>query len=91
MKMDEIVQELMKHVDDYAIHTVEKIPIGVEPVKKHHKKRIAKKWAKRYGYKTVYKEKPCKKIEVTIPLIIEFCKKENLPLPDELIAMMSYN
>jgi len=29
-------------------------PIGVEPVRRHKRKRIAKKWARRYGYKTVY-------------------------------------
>lgn len=29
--------------------------------------------------------KKCKKIDVTVDLIIEFCKKHNLPLPDEML------
>jgi hypothetical protein len=82
--MQEIVGELMKHVDEYAVESVEKIPVGTKQRKTHGKRRINKKFAKRYGYETVYEEKRCKKIEVTTDMIVEFCFKYGYPLPDEM-------
>ena len=90
MKMNDLVQLLMQHADEYSVESVEKIPIGVEPVKKHHKRRIQKKWIKRYGMKTIYEEKKCKKISVTPGMIVDFCNKYNLPLPDEMLNI-EYN
>ena len=85
--MEDISKLLLEHVDEYAIESMEKILIGTEPVRKHNKKRIQKKWVKRYGIKPVYETKKCKKIDVTYELIVEFCKKYNLPLPDEMLSM----
>ena len=52
----------------------------------HKKKRINKKWKKRYGEKVIYETKKAKKLEVTVDRIIEFCAEKGLPLPDEIIA-----
>jgi hypothetical protein len=89
MTMQEIVNELMKHADEYAVETVEKIPIGTKQRRTHRKCRTNKKWAKRYGYETIYEEKKCKKIDVTTDLIVEFCYKYGYPLPDELIGVIN--
>lgn len=87
MTMEEIVKLLLEHTDEYAVESMERIMIGTEPVRKHHKKRVQKKWLKRFGVKPIYKTKKCKKIVVTTDLIIDFCKKYNLPLPDEMLNM----
>ncbi len=76
----------MQHADEYAISSEEQIPIGTEPVKKHKKRRIQKKWLKRYGIKPIYETKKCKKIDVTPDLIIEFCQKYRYPLPEEFLG-----
>jgi dGTP triphosphohydrolase len=89
MTMQEITQELMKHINEYAVESIEKIPVGTKQRKTHRKHRINKKWAKRYGYETVYEEKKCKKIEVTTELIVEFCFKYGYPLPDELRGIIN--
>ena len=89
MTMQEIAQELMKHANEYAVESIEKIPVGTRQRKTHSKHRINKKWAKRYGYETVYEEKKCKKIEVTTELIVEFCFKYGYPLPDEMRGIIN--
>lgn len=88
MTMQEIVNELMKHADEYAVESIEKIPIGTKQRRTHRKWKTNKKWAKRYGYTTVYEEKKCKKIDVTTDLIVEFCYTHGYPLPDELIGII---
>ena len=56
--------------------------------RKHHKKkRINKKWLKRYGVVTKYERKKCKKIDVTYQTIIDFCYENGYPLPDEIRDM----
>ena len=52
----------------------------------HKKRRINKKWKKRYGEKVVYETKKAKRLDVTVERIIEFCADKGLPLPDEIIA-----
>ena len=89
MTMQEIVGELMKHANEYATESIEKIPVGTKQKKVHHKYRTNKKWAKRYGYETVYEEKKCKKIDVTTDLIVEFCYKYGYPLPDEMMGIVN--
>ena len=89
MTMQEVVQELMKHADEYAVESIAKIPVGTRQRKAHSKHRINKKWAKRYGYETVYEEKKCKKIEVTTELIVGFCFKYGYPLPDEMRGLIN--
>lgn len=89
MTMEQIVSELMKHANEYAVESIEKIPVGTKQKRTHRKKRINQKWAKRYGYITEYEEKKCKKIDVTTELIVEFCYTHGYPLPDELMGVMS--
>jgi hypothetical protein len=89
MTIQEIVGELMKHADEYAVESIEKIPVGTQQKRKHKKWRINKKWAKRYGYETIYAEKKCKKIDVTTDLIVEFCFKYKYPLPDEMMGVVN--
>ena len=52
----------------------------------HKKKRINKKWLKRYGMKVIYETKKAKVLDVTIERIVEFCSEKGLPLPDEMLA-----
>ena len=89
MKMQEVVNELMKHADEYAVESIEQIPVGTKQIKTHRKRRINKKWAKKYGYETIYEEKKCKKIDVTTDLIVEFCYKYGYPLPDEMRGIIN--
>ena len=88
MVVNELIQEMMNHAEELAVESVELLPTGeYEPVRKHKKKRIQKKWVKTYGMKPVYKKKKCKKIDVTIPMMIEFCQKYNFPIPSDLAMM----
>ena len=89
MKMQEVVNELMKHADEFAVESIEQIPVGTKQIKTHRKRRINKKWAKKYGYETIYEEKKCKKIDVTTDLIVEFCYKYGYPLPDEMRGIIN--
>ena len=55
----------------------------------HKKKRINKKWLKRYGVVPVYETKKCKKIDVTLDLIVEFCSEKGLALPDAILTIQN--
>lgn len=88
MTMQDIVQELLKDPDKYAVESEEQILVGTKPKRTHKKRRIAKKWLKRYGVVPVCETKKCKKIDVTLDLIVEFCSEKGLPLPEELISMV---
>lgn len=68
----------------YFVEKYAEIPKIVQ-VRKHKKKRINKKWAKRYGYKTIYETKKAKAMDVTIDKIIDFCYEKQLALPEELL------
>jgi hypothetical protein len=74
----------MKH-EEYFVESYEQIITGLKPARTHKKRRIAKKWLKRYGHKYVIETKKCKKIDVTLDLILEFCQKYGYPLPDEML------
>lgn len=85
MTVQEIAMEIMaNHLDEYAVESYEEIPMVV-PKKRNHKRRIQKKWLKRYGQKLIYIKKKCKKIDVTIELIADFCMKYNYPMPQEIL------
>lgn len=84
--MEELVQKLIEHSDEYAVESYEDIVVGVEPKKKHKRWRTQKKWIKRYGMQPKIERKKCKKIDVTVDLIIQFCQDYNLPLPDEILT-----
>ena len=84
MTMQELIPLLIED-GRYFTEGETQVPKFVQ-VRTHRKKRINKKWLKRYGYKTIYETKKAKKLEVTIERIIEFCSEKGLPLPDELLA-----
>lgn len=83
MTLQEIVS-LMVEDGRYFVEKDAEIPKMVQ-ARMHKKKRINKKWAKRYGYKTIYETKRAKVMDVTIDNVIEFCYEKNLALPDELL------
>ena len=84
MTVNELTQEMLKHPELFT-ESVELLPTGeYEPARKNKKKRIQKKWNKIYGFKPVYKKKKCKKLEVSLVTIIDFCKEHNYPLPSDL-------
>lgn len=89
MTMQDIVQELLKEPDKYAVESEEQIIVGTKPKRTHKKKRVAKKWLKKYGVVPVYETKKCMKIDVTLNLIVEFCSEKGLPLPDELLTIQN--
>ena len=82
MTIQDIVQELLKEPDKYAVEREEMILIGVEPVRKHKKRRIQKKYIKRYGMKTIYEKKKVKAIDVTMDMLLDFCQENNIPITD---------
>ena len=89
MTIQDIVQELLKEPDKYAVESEEQILVGTKPKRTHKKRRIAKKWLKRYGVIPVYETKRCKKIDVTFDLIVEFCSENGLPLPDGILTIQN--
>lgn len=84
MTLQEVVS-LMMQDGRYFVEKDAEIPKTVR-VKRHKKKRIDKKWEKRYGYKTIYVTKRAKVMDVTIDKVIEFCYEKQLALPDELLS-----
>lgn len=85
------IQELIPLMIEDGRYFVEKdaeIPKVVQ-VRKHKKWRINKKWAKRYGFKTIYEVKKSKVMDVTIENIVEFCSEKGLPLPEEFLTQQN--
>ena len=83
MTLQEIVSLMVKD-GRYFIEKDTEIPRTVR-AKTQKKRRIDKKWAKRYGYKTIYETKKAKVMDVTIDNVVEFCHEKQLPLPDEFL------
>lgn len=83
MTLQEVVSLMIKD-GRYFIEKDAEIPKTVQ-ARTHKKKRINKKWAKRYGYKTVYEIKRAKVMDVTIDNVVEFCYEQQIPLPDEFL------
>lgn len=83
MTLQEIVS-LMIEDGRYFVKTEAEIPKAVQ-TKTHKKRRINKKWEKRYGYKTIYETKHARSMDVTIDNVVEFCIDKHLPLPDEFL------
>ena len=84
MNLQEISQEMLKEIDRYTTTQEVEIPKLVQ-ARTHRKKRINKKWAKRYGMKVVYETKVCKVANLTTDDVIEFCYEKGLPLPIEFL------
>lgn len=90
MTLQEIAQEMLKDVDKYATFKEVDVPKLIQ-ARTHKKRRINKKWLKRYGMKVVYKKKMAKVAEITIENVIEFCAEKGLPIPEELLFNINQN
>ncbi len=84
MTLQEIAQEMLKDIDRYATLKEVEVPKLVQ-ARTHKKRRIKKKWLKRYGTKVVYQKKMAKVADITIENVIEFCAEKGLPVPIELL------
>ena len=84
MTMQELVPLLIED-GRYFVEGETQVPKLVQ-ARKHKKRRINKKWAKRYGDKVIYETKKAKVLDVTIERIVEFCADKGLPLPDEMLT-----
>lgn len=87
MTLQEIAQEMLKEVDRFAVTKTVEVPTYVQ-ARKHKKRRINKKWLKRYGTKVIYKKKVARVADITIENVIEFCQEKGLPLPEEFLFTM---
>ena len=83
MTLQEVVS-LMVEDGRYFVEKDAELPKVVQ-ARTHKKRRINKKWAKRYGYKTIYETKRAKAMDVTIDNVVEFCLEKQIPLPDEFL------
>lgn len=90
MTLQEIAQEMLKEVEKFAVAKVVEVPVYVQ-ARTHKKRRINKKWLKRYGTKVIYKKKMAKVADITVDNVIEFCQEKGLPLPEEFLFMMQNN
>ena len=84
MTLQDIVS-LMAEDGRYFVEQDVVIPVATSQVKTHKKRRINKKWAKRYGYETIWETKKAKVMDVTIDNVVEFCLEKNIALPDEFL------
>lgn len=82
MTIHEIAQEMLKDIERYAKVREVEVPKLVQ-ARTHKKRRINKKWKKRYGMKVVYKKQMAKVADITVNDVIEFCIEKGLPLPEE--------
>ena len=83
MTLQEIVS-LMIEDGRYFVEKDAEIPKMVQ-TRRHKKRRVDKKWAKRYGYKTIYETKRSKVMDVTINNVVEFCLEKQIALPNEFL------
>ena len=82
MTLQEISQEMLKDINRYATTKEVEVPEIVQ-VRTHKKRRINKKWKKRYGMKVIYHKKKARVADITVNDVIEFCIEKGLPLPEE--------
>lgn len=88
MTLQEIATEMLKEVDRYAVRKEVDVPKMVQ-VRTHKKKRINKKWKKRFGMKMVCERKMAKVADITLENMLEFCQEKGLPLPDEFLTLQN--
>ena len=84
MTLQDIATEMMKEIDKFSVVKEVEVPKLVQ-VRAHKKRRINKKWKKRYGMKLVYEKKRARVADITVDNVIEFCHEKGLPLPDEFL------
>ena len=82
MTLQEISQEMLKDIERYAKIKEVDVPKLVQ-ARTHKKRRINKKWKKRYGMRVVYKKQTAKVADITVQDVIDFCIEKGLPLPEE--------
>ena len=82
MTMQELIPLLIED-GRYFTEGETQVPKFVQ-ARKHRKRRINKKWKKRYGDKVIYETKHAKVLDVTVERVIEFCSEKGLPLPEEI-------
>ena len=85
MTLQEIVAEMVKDADRYAVSKEVEVPVLVQ-ARTHRKKRINKKWARKYGMVVKYRVQRAKVMDVTMEMVVEFCHEKGLPLPDEFLT-----
>ena len=90
MTLQEIAQEMLKDINRYATLKEVEVPKLVQ-ARTHKKRRINKKWLKRYGMKVIYQKKMAKVADITIENVIEFCAEKGLPVPVELLENTEQN
>ena len=84
MTLQEIAMEMLKEIDKYTTVKEVEVPKLVQ-TRTHKKKRINKKWKKRYGMCVVYEKKTARVADITVDNVVEFCQENGLPLPEELL------
>lgn len=82
MTLQEIAQEMLKDINRYAKVQEVEIPQLVQ-ARTHKKRRINKKWKKRYGMQVIYKKQKARVADITVQDVIEFCIENGLPMPEE--------
>jgi hypothetical protein len=90
MTLQEIAQEMLKDINRYATLKEVEVPKLVQ-ARTHKKRRINKKWLKRYGMKVVHQKKIAKVADITVENVIEFCAEKGLPLPEEFLFNTEQN
>ena len=88
MTLQEIATEMLKEIDRYAIRKEVDVPKMVQ-ARTHKKKRINKKWARRFGMKMIYEKKMARVADITLENVLEFCQEKGLPLPDEFMTIQN--
>ena len=90
MTLQEIAQEILKDINRYVTLKEVEVPKLVQ-ARTHKKRRINKKWLKRYGMKVVHQKKMAKVADITIENVMEFCAEKGLPLPEEFFFNSVHN
>ena len=90
MTLQEIAQEILKDINRYVTLKEVEVPKLVQ-ARTHKKRRINKKWLKRYGMKVVHQKKMAKVADITIENVMEFCAEKGLPLPEEFLFNTEQN
>ena len=84
MTLTEIAKQMLEDVDRYT--TVQEVDIPkLVQARTHKKKRINKKWLRRYGQKLTYVRTKAKVADITVDNVVEFCREKGLSLPDEFL------
>lgn len=84
MTLQEIAEKLIQEGSEYMIECEEEMTVGARPARFSKRKRIQKKLNKKYGLVPVVKKIKCQKLDVTVPMVLDFCQKHGYPIPEEI-------